>query len=1505
MEKVKRWHSYLILGVVLITLYNIFPTILYYSKPLSSQIEESQAKKIAYSAMQRVDNLEQDAIKWVESFASLIHSNVKSVSINQKQPHLITIKCKSIEDANKFRQLLPKAGALIPFFPSQLTLANSTYDIDTTTVIVYRNIPIHFATPNFDSLFTFGKLYESDGSITKDYRLLIDDKLKALGVAIGGSSENTLLVKLILENKTFAQSESFLYVLSQNLLHCCDIFPENSEAATRYFSSFTQGFFQNKPEAIQHLIERFQQLKDEVKLEKITLKNQETELQKTGQYLSATDTQKLALLTQREEKVFKTIQLLKNNQSKFIAGAKPFQYNTISTMFEQSDKLFVGKNNFLISSLLVDTSNNKIFIKLHKDIELALADPAKKEKVEQFIFNELARVSKEINEKINFGKDGYELSLTSLENAKSFIALNLPAISEQYSNQLIQLLSNYWNPEFKDLNHDLYPILGWNAFYHQPVESQNLSLVVYTPTAKETTLSTGFNVGSAYVIAKDLGAIVSKFQQAEHSPQARQFFRDFDNLKQLLVDQGFVFYPGNTFPFAKEFENDLIFELKDFYMPLIKATRENFKIAGTKQFALLEFSDLKQRLMIDNHIDTSIHEDLLKWKDEYLSSKVDPTLQSKFDVPAPTTNTLWNNFLLSAKKYFRGDEKKVLQWGLDLSGGKTVQIELRDQNNIKVINDLDIRQGINELYQRVNKMGVSEVAIRQEGSNITLDFPGAQALSASELVKASSMSFHVVNEQFSLFNKSIAEHVNRFLQDVWSEAVVTSKTSQEDLNLIAWNHLYGDATNPERMQPRSESAKILYEYGLRLMHPFLDEINSSFDDSVSKIAVLRGDSPGNWLGQAHPLLIVFKNYALEGSSLENVRSNYDPSKGNFLSFEVKSGVILGSGERLFPRQDLSSWTSKFAKDNILGTAHEKFTSGRGWRMAVILNGFVVSAPSLESTLKDSAVITGQFTQREVQKLESDLKAGSLTFTPYILSEKNISPDLGLKERTQGIVATIIALIAVIATMVGYYRFAGIIASIAVLFNLLITWAALQAFGSTLTLSGIAGVILAVGMAVDANVLVFERIREELSRGVKLAPAITAGYRKAFSAIFDSNITTIIAAFILLCFDAGPVKGLALTLIIGISSSMFTALFMTKFVFDKWLEKTTSSHLNMMHLINPTNIPFLKYIKLFAFCSIIIAIAGSFSIYSHRNSIVGMDFSGGNATTMELHQQGKEPLRQKVEQALIASHANPQYFQVREISGTNQVRIFLSKNMEDKNQPFYQLPKEATTDVSSFRFEKNPRLQWIVQAMQQSGLDLTEKSKESLDQSWTSISGQMSDAMRNNALMGLGIALLCILIYITFRFEFKYAISATLGLAFDVVITLSILGILHALSIPVQIDMNTIAALMTIVGYSLNDTIIVFDRIREDAKNMKRYSFSEIVNYALNVTLSRTFMTSFTTLIVLLVLVAFGGSTIFGFSLMMAIGVVIGTLSTLFVSSGLLLFFEHQEQKRAISATNNV
>ncbi len=377
------------------------------------------------------------------------------------------------------------------------------------------------------------------------------------------------------------------------------------------------------------------------------------------------------------------------------------------------------------------------------------------------------------------------------------------------------------------------------------------------------------------------------------------------------------------------------------------------------------------------------------------------------------------------------------------------------------------------------------------------------------------------------------------------------------------------------------------------------------------------------------------------------------------------------------------------------------------------------------------------------------------------------------------------------------------------------------------------------------------MREEFKISGRIASALQAGYRKAFSAIIDSNITTIMAALILIQFDSGPIKGFAVTLIIGIISSMFTALFVTRYFFAGWVRNAEHKQLKMAQFLKETHFDFLSQSKKAVIISVLIMAIGIVFFIQERKTIFGMDFTGGYSLTVDLEEQTGHPdYRLEVINSFLDHGASRRDFEVRELSRPNQLRIQFGTSMDEKGHPFYQMPDiNPAEGVYSFDYQRDPRLNWVVETLQSSDLKIQFSELDNLQKNWTIMSGQFSDAMRNNAILALGAALLAILFYITFRFEFKYAVGAVAGLVHDVVITLGILAIFHFWGFAVQIDLQVIGAIMTIIGYSLNDTIIVFDRIREDIKVLRRMKFKEIINHALNVTLSRTIMTSGTTLLV--------------------------------------------------------
>lgn len=1509
MEKQKRWQYYLIIAVLALTLYNILPTIFYYAHPLRSPVDEPRADQVAQQIIHRVNDLEDDSKEWLGSFAKLLKVKPVSIETYQNRPGLIEVTFAKQEEAKRFSRLLPKAGAMIPFVPSQLKLYPQEKE-KPLSVIVQREINVKLNPNESQTAFQYFPKKEGD-QFSAAYKEMIKDRTTTLLLALGGTSLNGALLESAASEQNGKAGNELLLQIAEELVDFERSFSKQPELVKRYLKSFSQVKGLPSDNVSQLLAQKFSSLKDQLKAELDKIVAEQKKLKAENVSLDPAQEQQLSTLESQVANLEKALTVAKTNASLLAQTQKPLTLKEANDLFDASlakmgakDAVqtidLKGKNPF-VESLQISWDSDRIALKLFKDVEklreqeiTSEASSFLQNKINHFIINDLAQASREADEVLAPYENGFAISLSSLPNSESFLQFNLKNLAEKQLNEASDLLSKSLSRKSRDLALDTYPVRSFEAFQKEKAEDKKFGFVLYAPVIDGQEAPEGFNHSTIYVIARGMQSILQKAQAAGNSPEAKLLLEDLNELQKTMEGLNFFFYPGSSYGIAKEFSNDMIFAKNDYYGNYLKASRENFDVKGSKKYAILPFTDVEQRILALNAIEDKEQEDLLRSYEAYRLAQIDLDPAGHYLVPEPTKNPYWSNFKISFAKYFRGDDRKILKWGLDLSGGKTVRIGLRDQNNQVVTNPEEIKQAVNELYNRINTMGVSERTIRVENNNIILEFPGSQALSAQDLVKASAMYFHIVNEKFSEANPALKSAVNQFLQSVWSEASVTNRKDIDSIKEIAWRQLGGESLAENKPRPTSEAARTLYENGLRLADPRNSKTSNTFNDSLSTIAMLRGNDFTEWDGQSHPLIIIFNNYALEGASLTGIHVGYDQTEGNNLSFTVKRSY--DSADRTgSPRDDFYAWTSEFAEDKIAGTAKEAYGQGRGWRMAVILNGLVISKPSLRAALRESATITGRFTQREVEQLAADLKAGSLSFTPKILSEQNVSAELGAEERTKGIAASLIALALVVIAMCGYYRFAGVVASCAVLLNILIMWGVLQNLDAALTLPAIAGIVLTIGMAVDANVLVFERVREEFAISGRIASAIQAGYRKAFTAIIDSNITTVIAALILIQFDSGPIKGFAVTLIVGIVSSMFTSLFMTRYYFAGWVQDPNHKVLKMAQFFGRTNFDFLKWSKIAIIASVLLMLAGSYLLVEQRRTILGMDFTGGYALNVEVENNPAiKSYRISAYDALLKQGASPRDVQVRELTKPTQLKIQMGIGFEEKNQPFYLMPQELTEGKFAYEYEKNPRLTWVVKALEANGLKISDIQLTSLENNWTVMSGQLSDAMRNNAIIALALALISILIYITFRFEFKFAFAAVVGLAHDVVITLGILALFHALGFLVQIDLQVIGAIMTIIGYSLNDTIIVFDRIREDTRLMRKSSYRDIINHALNVTLSRTVMTSGTTLLVLFALVLLGGHSIFAFSLVMTIGILVGTFSSLFIATPMLLFLHNRE-----------
>ena len=550
-------------------------------------------------------------------------------------------------------------------------------------------------------------------------------------------------------------------------------------------------------------------------------------------------------------------------------------------------------------------------------------------------------------------------------------------------------------------------------------------------------------------------------------------------------------------------------------------------------------------------------------------------------------------------------------------------------------------------------------------------------------------------------------------------------------------------------------------------------------------------------------------------------------------------------------------------------------------IAIVLDGAVYSAPRVNGEISGgNSQITGNFTIEDTKDLANTLKSGRMPAPARIVQEDVVGPTLGAQSIQQGLISFAVAFILLMLYMVLMYDFIpGMMANFALLVNLFFTLGILTSFQAALTMPGIAGIVLTLGMAVDANVLIYERTKEELRKGKALREAIKAGYGNAFSAIFDSNLTSIITGVILFVFGTGPVRGFATTLIIGICCSFFTAVYLTRLIYenrlakDKWLKQNFTTRLSRNFLQN-NHVGFMNmYKKTFTIVGILIAVfVVSFFVRGLSKSI---DFTGGRNYVVKL-EKAVEP--EDVSRALQTSFPNSSVSALA--LGTDHKTIRISTNYKiESNSPtiddeveeilFKALSKEGMVTQKSVEAFKNPDVR--------AGGSIISSAK---------VGPSVAKDITYGAIISVIFALIAIFLYILLRFRnLAFSLGAIVALAIDTVVVLGFYSLLwNVVPFSLEIDQTFIGAILTVIGYSINDKVVVFDRIRENLGLYKKRDFFTIFNNSLNETLARTVNTSLTTLIVLLCIFILGGDNIRSFAFAMILGVIFGTLSSIFVAA---------------------
>ncbi len=604
--------------------------------------------------------------------------------------------------------------------------------------------------------------------------------------------------------------------------------------------------------------------------------------------------------------------------------------------------------------------------------------------------------------------------------------------------------------------------------------------------------------------------------------------------------------------------------------------------------------------------------------------------------------------------------------------------------------------------------------------------------------------------------------------------------------------------------------------------------------------------------------------ALEGDVVVNAREQTDPVSGEW---EVSMSMNAeGAGK----------W-ALITKENI------------GRQIAIVLDDYVYSYPVVNSEIRGgSSSISGHFSQEEAKDLANILKSGKLQAPALIIEEQVVGPSLGQQAVNHGMTSFIFAFILILIYMVFFYKTAGYIADLALLANIFLIFGVLASLHAVLTLPGIAGIVLTIGMSVDANVLIYERIKEELAVGKGLKLAVQDGYKNAYSAIIDSNLTTLITGIILFIFGHGPIKGFATTLIIGILTSLFSAIFITRLVFTSRLAKNKKTEFYTKFTKNAfknTKIDFIGKRKIFYVISASVIILGIGSLFTNGLNY-GVDFKGGRTFVVKFDKAVKT---QDIANDLKTAFGEAP--EVKTYGTTNQVKIVTKFMVNSKEENADNIVEQKLYEGLKPVLGPNVTLDQFLS-------DYRESSHK--------VGPTIADDIKVAALWAIFFSLLAIFLYIFIRFRnWQFGLGALAALAHDVLIVIGLYSLLYNF-MPFSLEINQafIAAILTVVGYSVNDTVVVFDRIREYLKFSKTREKKDLYNDALNSTLSRTFNTSMSTFIVLLAIFIFGGEAIQGFVFALLIGIVVGTYSSLFIATPVVFDSVKHKKTESVSKQKN-
>ena len=857
--------------------------------------------------------------------------------------------------------------------------------------------------------------------------------------------------------------------------------------------------------------------------------------------------------------------------------------------------------------------------------------------------------------------------------------------------------------------------------------------------------------------------------------------------------------------------------------------------------------------------------------------------------------TVWPSIQVHTKK---GEEKqtflkenpkmgaKSINFGLDLAGGTAITLEI-DKTNIKGDDIKDIQeQSLEIIRNRVDQYGLSEPQISPSGDDrIVVELAGVDDSTAKALVGSTAkLEFKILAEaeKFTQVVGLIDQYLTRQTTDIVADSAATDSTAKDSTvaakdsakdttKTLSDDELLGKAPAAEVAATDSakDSAAVeaqpASEVGVALSAYYLSFGNGGFiaEENVEKVKKLLAT---DGVQKLIPRDVAFAF----GSGLEPVQRD-SKIKAKRLYLLKRRAEMAGDDvvdARPYRVSDGVSAGEVAVSLKFGGIGPKKFSAvtaaNIGKQMAIVLDNQVISAPVIRDRIPNGeAQITGLDDMAEANRLSVVLRAGALKAPMKIIESRSVGATLGEENIVQGFGSGAIGLILCLVFMVAYYRLGGLIASFGMVINTLVTAAVMSVFNATLTLPGIAGFILVVGMSLDANVIIYERIREELKNGLTARAAVAKGYERAFGAILDSNLTTVLTGLILYKIGTGSVKGFGLTLTIGILTSLFCAITVTRSILDWRLAKADRTTLSIgsgFKAINEANLQIIPNRRRFGLVSMILIVA-SIAFIAVKGFDFSIDFTGGQVYTVQYQDSDKH--EKDLSKALSAAG----------ISGT-KVRTLGGTSANS-----YQISMRASDDA---QFELK-----MAQAFEKAGQKCEIVAKDN-------VGPTIGKELRFNAILSVILAWLGILIYVWFRFGkfgLGFGVAAVLGLVHDTVITL---GFISAFGL--SFDGALIASLLTMIGYSVNDTIVNFDRIRENTAVYGSSNFAETINKSLNQCFSRTMVTSLTTLFVCVILAVMGGSSIRDFGLVQCFGILIGTYSSVCICSPVVLWWSKRFKK---------